>query len=508
MKRFFLSPPAQLLLGTLLVFCFSCSKDADLLSEYVITDDEQVLYAQYIVDDNYYVRPGSSVVLDVLTNDIIDDQAQVTITNTSEPENGTIQINDDNTLTYTPTTTNVDEGSTNNEETGPVTDTFDYTTEVVNEDESVTTDTGNVKVITNDITFDLNVRDFGAKGDGVSDDRVALQAAFDAAKNSGTPSDPSVIFVPSGTYLVRKQSENRLKMYGNTILIGEGENSVITIPPDPVLSWGTILLVKDADNWEIRNLVIDGNWNNVVGTAEKGVANLLIDNCNYFTVDNFTGRNSWYNNIQIKNATHGDFTNNKLTNSDCQIQTYGNTEYINIDDNFMDGHHWSEPIAFYRGSHNHLNIRRNTIKNKGYSHGILIGKPDEPAAIHQNILIEDNVLYKINNGIGVNYGINKNVTVRGNSLYVENEGIGLVNCTNCVVDKNTISTKWGGVPSVSQGKTWTGEEDAEGGGQDAIAITNNSGTVISNNIITWYGYMCIDIKGSTNVSQNNNSCPD
>ena len=55
----------------------------------------------------------------------------------------------------------------------------------------------------------VNVRDWGAKGDGATDDRAAIQAAFDAA--FGTPASPNgsngryrnrAVYFPNGNYLV------------------------------------------------------------------------------------------------------------------------------------------------------------------------------------------------------------------------------------------------------------------------------------------------------------------
>lgn len=57
----------------------------------------------------------------------------------------------------------------------------------------------------------VNAKDFGAKGDGVTDDTAAIQAAIDSlvatppdAAIGGTPADPvgGVVYLPSGTYVI------------------------------------------------------------------------------------------------------------------------------------------------------------------------------------------------------------------------------------------------------------------------------------------------------------------
>ncbi|GIP40559.1 hypothetical protein J31TS4_38390 [Paenibacillus sp. J31TS4] len=64
----------------------------------------------------------------------------------------------------------------------------------------------------------LDVKDFGAAGNGVADDWAAFQAAFDVAKNPNDVqnSNKSVtIVVPEGTYVVRQE----LRLYRNTTLL-------------------------------------------------------------------------------------------------------------------------------------------------------------------------------------------------------------------------------------------------------------------------------------------------
>ncbi len=63
----------------------------------------------------------------------------------------------------------------------------------------------------------IDVTDFGAVGDGVTNNYSAFQAAFDVAKNPTDPQNSNksvIIFVPEGTYAVQQE----LRLYRNTTL--------------------------------------------------------------------------------------------------------------------------------------------------------------------------------------------------------------------------------------------------------------------------------------------------
>jgi hypothetical protein len=74
----------------------------------------------------------------------------------------------------------------------------------------------------------FNVIDFGAVGDGSTNDRLAIEAAIDAASSpEGSESVQNmaggVVFLPAGNYLV-----DSIKMRRNVTLMGEGPATIIT----------------------------------------------------------------------------------------------------------------------------------------------------------------------------------------------------------------------------------------------------------------------------------------
>lgn len=166
------SPPIVLCLFFSILIFVSCSKDSDLMADYVALDPE-VLIGTFVRSDTYQVsiisnseddtveiniNSGSSgtitnsgtsgttvndtfqtsssvsIVLDVLANDTFEKPEEVLIIEVSQPNNGNVVINSDNTLTYTPNALVAGE------------DNFTYTTEFNDENGKLSTETGTVKV--------------------------------------------------------------------------------------------------------------------------------------------------------------------------------------------------------------------------------------------------------------------------------------------------------------------------------------------------------------------------
>jgi hypothetical protein len=107
----------------------------------------------------------------------------------------------------------------------------------------------------------VDVRTLGARGDGTTDDRPALQAAFDLAAAQGAE-----VVVPPGTYLLASATlpGNRvLRTYPGQHVVGGGASSTVLRLAPSFGPYVTVLgLARDgeqAGRWSLRDLTIDQN---------------------------------------------------------------------------------------------------------------------------------------------------------------------------------------------------------------------------------------------------------
>ncbi|KAK0622666.1 glycoside hydrolase family 55 protein [Immersiella caudata] len=144
-----------------------------------------------------------------------------------------------------------------------------------------------------------NVKEFGAKGDGVTDDTAAIQAAISTGDSTGrrdsphfgTTGQPAMVYLPSGTYLLTSAIRSAV----GTVLMGD--------PTDRPT-------IKAASNFTGNYLVI-GRGNRHAGLIGfyYGVKNLVLDttgvpNHNITLLDWGVSQNNLLSNVKF-NMTHG-----------------------------------------------------------------------------------------------------------------------------------------------------------------------------------------------------------
>jgi hypothetical protein len=116
-----------------------------------------------------------------------------------------------------------------------------------------------------------NVKNYGAKGDGKTDDTKAVQKALNAvSKVKGT------VYFPKGTYLI--DATQSLNVKANTKVIGDGSSTIIRASNGS--GFGSSLITLSGTNIQISYMSLDGNLMVLkVLLINSGSSNIKIDNC-------------------------------------------------------------------------------------------------------------------------------------------------------------------------------------------------------------------------------------
>jgi hypothetical protein len=304
--------------------------------------------------------------------------------------------------------------------------------------------------------IDVTHPDFGAKGDGVTDDTLAIQSAFDSVAATG---GVRTIYFPSGVYLIT----GVININKNNITVrGEGESSKIMVKSATgdlqVGGYGAIfLLATGLSNVTIRDLHFDGNADNNTTSTYCAVR---AENTDFLTIRNTLIRNIPFNGILLKATTlpHTNFTivGNRLVNIGWRgIQvSYGDTGIVSGNTIFSSGNHGiSITYGTTPGTHSsrRVVVTDNIINRSVSPTTILTGQTESGMMIligqgSLYVVVDGNVCYDNRNasddgiatvGAASQGPIYHSIVISNNTVTYAG-GFGIDATSHCVVSGNVI----------------------------------------------------------------------
>jgi len=299
----------------------------------------------------------------------------------------------------------------------------------------------------------FNVKDYGAVGDGTTDDLIAIQAALTACGSAGG----GVVYIPAGTFHVT----NVLLVPSNVMLVGAGMKATTILNPAGALPGKTV-----GSDLIFASIAL-------VGVTGAGVKDLCVDH-------QTNGNTS--NGILLGSAT-GALTTNSIVDS-VRVRGYASHQYLIwnyrgqnniISNNVCDGYVTpgagtaQEAIEVFGGKN--IQITGNTVNLSG--NGIYVWEDTPPGTEVSDIFISRNNVNGCRKGVYVSIvSTSRNIIIADNILSnQEQAGVQVagdaanVAVENIVVSGNVVLSPTGyGIAIDSQGSNnW-----------NAVSVTGNA----------------------------------
>lgn len=149
-------------------------------------------------------------------------------------------------------------------------------------------------VPTSDLT--VNVKKFGAKGDGRTDDTKAIQRAINKVAGTG-----GTVYVPPGTYRVHAVSGNRLTLKSN-MTFKMANDAILKMFPTDKKNY-SVLRIPHAENVIVKGGTLLGDRNNHKGRGgEWGMGIFIMEGSKRITISNVRVRNMWGDGFHVSDA--------------------------------------------------------------------------------------------------------------------------------------------------------------------------------------------------------------
>ncbi|GHE29251.1 hypothetical protein GCM10007167_08860 [Vulcaniibacterium thermophilum] len=267
-------------------------------------------------------------------------------------------------------------------------------------------------------TTRLNVKNYGALGNGTANDTAAIQRAINALPSTG-----GTVYIPAGTYMIDAVKSIRLRSKMHLQL--DPAAKLVAIPNAALKAY--VVLADKVTDIEISGGQIigeryghrrtDGEWGHAVmirGSKRVTVRDIRLADC--YGDGLSIGAASVWNGTPIMSEDVV-IANMVSHNNRRQALTIGRSKYVQVHDSVLSGTNGVAPECG-------IDIEPDLPEDGGYTDNVVI----------QNCVVKENAKYGINIFKSV-----RNVTIRGCTIERNKScGVVTVGCTGIRLEANTI----------------------------------------------------------------------
>ena len=327
----------------------------------------------------------------------------------------------------------------------------------------------------------INVKQFGAKGDGINDDTLAIQNAINKCKEDALNNNligKSVVTIPGGKYKITSTISTytyvRLKPVGSVIITTEYDGIAIKLDGGtetlPLIEYNLAYLIDGTDGLRIENT--NSNATSSIGLSIENSSEINRKTCNFtiksiafngFKIATKITNNNFYlvkfeDVIFGGNTTGIQFGDSNHTEQSNSGENLVFTRCIFVNTDAIKFYYPGEDCNFFNCSFDYCTNIFNDVGNKGYRKLYINGGHIE--SITNSIL--NNMKQSMLIITGCRFFVNPNINLFGSSkpcdIVLENNQYGLIQepnqnpstfifpYTGCIIKNNMMAADGVGTP--------------------------------------------------------------
>jgi hypothetical protein len=143
----------------------------------------------------------------------------------------------------------------------------------------------------------VNVKDRGAKGDGIANDTARIQKAIDEVAGTG-----GTVFVPNGVYMVRADGGRRL-LLKSRMTLKLADRAVLKVIPNGAKAYSVLMITKVTDVAVIGGTLFGDRAKHKNKAGEWGMGIRIGPEAQRVTIAGVTAKDMWGDGFYVEGAT-------------------------------------------------------------------------------------------------------------------------------------------------------------------------------------------------------------